>query len=96
MSRKPSENTEERLNQQDEVQNLTRMLASVLEYLSDETNEEIDIEYIFDQTEGLRTWWMQYQENNRKLIEDEIRESLSELPFEELQKIREQIKKELH
>lgn len=76
----------------DEVSNLSRMLAAVLDYLSDDENEEIDIEYIFDKTEGLRDWWVQYQENNRKLIEEEIKESLSDLSFEELQRIREQIK----
>lgn len=85
------------LQTKDEVNNLSRMLAAVLDYLSDEENEEIDIEYIFDKTEGLRDWWGQYQENNRKLIEEEIKESLSDLSFEELQRIREQIKKaELH
>lgn len=79
----------------DEVHNLTRMLAAVLDYLSDENNEEIDIEYIFDKTEGLRDWWRKYQENNRKKIEEEIKKSLSEISLEELQKIREQIKKNL-
>lgn len=77
----------------DEVNNLSRMLAAVLDYLSDDENEEIDIEYIFDKTEGLRDWWVQYQENNRKVIEEEIKESLSDLSFEELQRIREQITK---
>lgn len=76
----------------DEVENLSHMLAAVLEYISDEEVEEIDFEYILDHTEGLRNWWERYQENNRKKIEEEIRNSLSELSFEELQKIREQIK----
>lgn len=79
-------------NLQDEVENLTRMLAAVLDYLADEENEEIDIEYLFDKTEGLREWRKKYQERNRKLIEDEIKKSLGELSYEELQKIREQIK----
>lgn len=76
----------------EEVESLAHMLAAVLEYISDEEVEEIDFEYILDHTEGLRNWWERYQENNRKKIEDEIRNSLSELSFEELQKIREQIK----
>ena len=79
-------------NLQFEIDNLSRMLAAVLDYLSDEEDEEIDIEYLFDKTEGLREWRKQYQEKNRKLIEEEIKESLGELSFEELQKIREQIK----
>ncbi|WP_409300691.1 hypothetical protein [Peribacillus sp. SCS-155] len=81
-------------NQQhkDEIDNVTRMLAAVLDYLSDEEVEEIDVEYILDKTEGLRKWWEQYQDNNRKRIEEEIRESLGELSLEDLQKIREQIK----
>lgn len=79
-------------NQQSEIDNLSRMLAAVLDYLADEENEEIDIEYLFDKTEGLREWRKQYQEKNRKLIEDEIKKSLSGLSFDELQKIREQIK----
>ncbi|HWL11902.1 MAG TPA: hypothetical protein VNQ57_02850 [Ureibacillus sp.] len=77
---------------QSEVENLSRMLAAVLDYLADDENEEIDIEYLFDKTEGLREWRKQYQEKNRKLIEDEIKKSLGELSFDELQKIREQIK----
>ncbi|BDH61667.1 hypothetical protein MTP04_17970 [Lysinibacillus sp. PLM2] len=87
-------NTQLSDNQQEkeEIENLTNMLASVLDYLSDETNEEIDIAYIFDNIEGLRQWWTQYQENNRKKIEEEIRESLSDLSLEELNKIRQQIK----
>jgi 5'-deoxynucleotidase YfbR-like HD superfamily hydrolase len=76
----------------EEVESLSQMLAAVLEYISDEEVEEIDFEYILDHTEGLRKWWDRYQENNRKKIEDEIRNSLSTLSFEELQKIREQIK----
>ncbi|MCM3388332.1 hypothetical protein [Ureibacillus chungkukjangi] len=79
-------------NLQNEIDNLSRMLAAVLDYLADEENEEIDIEYLFDKTEGLREWRKQYQEKNRKLIEDEIKKSLGNLSFEELQRIREQIK----
>jgi len=79
-------------NPQSEIDNLSRMLAAVLDYLADEENEEIDIEYLFDKTEGLREWRKQYQEKNRKLIEDEIKKSLGSLSFDELQKIREQIK----
>jgi len=85
-------NVEAPNNLQSEVDNLTRMLAAVLDYLADEENEEIDIEYLFDQTEGLREWHKTYQERNRMLIEDEIKKSLGELSFEELQRIREQIK----
>lgn len=103
MPRKPAQTNEETAkekivqlpnNQQnkDEIENLTRMLVSVLDYLSDEENEEIDIEYIFDKTEGLREWWNRYRESNRELIEEEIRESLGELSLEELQRIREKIK----
>lgn len=79
-------------NLQNEIDNLSRMLAAVLDYLADEENEEIDIEYLFDKTEGLREWRKQYQEKNRKLIEDEIKKSLGDLSFEELQRIQEQIK----
>lgn len=75
-----------------DIENLTRMLAAVLDYLSDEENEVIDVEYIIDNTEGLRDWWKQYKENNRKRIEEEIAASLGELSFEQLKKIREQIK----
>lgn len=76
----------------DEIGDLTRMLAAVLDYLSDEEVEVIDLEYILDHTEGLRDWWNRYRESNRKLIEEEIKGSLSELSLEELEKIREQIK----
>jgi hypothetical protein len=70
---------------------LTRMLAAVLNYLSDDDLEEIDIEYLLDETEGLREWWTQYQESNKKEIEEEIKKSLNKLSLQELKKIREQI-----
>ena len=75
-----------------EEENLQRMLGAVLNYLSDEEVVEIDIEYILDKTEGLRDWWDRYRESNRKHIEEEIKKSLGELSLKELEKIREQIK----
>lgn len=87
-------NAQQNSNQQskDEVDKLTRMLASVLEYLSDEDTDEIDIGYIFDNTEGLKEWWNQYKEKNRKVIEEEIKQSLGELSLEDLNKILKQLK----
>ncbi|HWL23765.1 MAG TPA: hypothetical protein VNR38_08450 [Ureibacillus sp.] len=79
------------LNQQT-IDDLTRMLAAVLNYLSDDENEVIDVEFIFDNTEGLRDWWNDYKEKNRQLIENEIKESLGELSIQELQQLRKQIK----
>ncbi len=75
-----------------EISDLNRMLATVLNYLSDEEVEEIDIEYLLNNTEGLRDWWDSYRESNRQQIEEEIKQSLSELSLTELEKIREQIK----
>ncbi|WP_026695531.1 hypothetical protein [Peribacillus kribbensis] len=102
MPRKPAQTNEENTDkvvpltanstQEDVNSKLTRMLASVLEYLSDDEVEEIDIEYILDKTEGMREWWKNYQENNRQKIEEEIRNRLGELSLEDLHKIREQIK----
>ncbi|RFU61029.1 hypothetical protein [Peribacillus glennii] len=77
---------------EDEIGNLNRMLGDVLNYLSDDEVEEIDIDYILDKTEGLREWWNRYREKNRKQIEEEIKKSLGELSLEELERIREQIK----
>ncbi|MBG9541534.1 hypothetical protein ABE29_01555 [Cytobacillus firmus] len=77
---------------EDEISKLNRMLASVLNYLSDDEVEEIDIEYLLANTEGLREWWDQYRENNKKQIEEEIKKSLGSLSLEELESIREQIK----
>src|SRR5688500_16564348 len=77
---------------EEEIDDLTRMLAAVLNYLSDEELEEIDIEYLLDDTEGLREWWDHYRESNRKQIEEEIKKSLGELSLKELEKIREKIK----
>jgi hypothetical protein len=74
-----------------EVDNLTRMLAAVLNYLTDDDLEEMDIEYLLDETKGLREWWNQYQEGNRKEIEEEIKKSLGELSLKDLKRIREQI-----
>ncbi|MFV8829845.1 hypothetical protein [Alkalihalobacterium sp. APHAB7] len=76
----------------DEVGRLTRLLAAVLNYLSDDEVEEIDIEYLFNHTEGLREWWEQYRESNRKIIEDDIKNSLGELSLKELESIYEKIK----
>lgn len=76
----------------DEVGNLNRMLAAVLNYLSDDEVEEIDIEFLLENTEGLRVWWEQYQESNRKQIEEEIKQSLGKLTLKKLKSIREQIK----
>jgi hypothetical protein len=83
-------------NNEDEIGNLTHMLGAVLNYLSDEELEEIDIEYLLDETEGLRDWWDNYRESNRKLIEEEIKKSLGELSLKELEKIREKIKEKQH
>ncbi|MDT8861202.1 hypothetical protein N0O92_13250 [Alkalihalobacillus sp. MEB130] len=84
---------EENEDQSNEVNNLTHWLAAVLNYLSDDEVEEIDIEYLLNNTEGLREWWDQYRESNRKLIEEEIISSLGELTLEELESIREKVKK---
>jgi len=77
---------------QTEILNLNRMLAAVLNYLSDDEVEEIDLEYLLQTTEGLREWWDGYRESNKKEIEEEIIKSLGELSLKELEKIREQIK----
>lgn len=79
-------------NGMDEIAQLNRMLGAVMEYLSDDELEELDVEFLLDQTEGLREWWNQYRESNRKMLEDEIRKSLGALTLKELETIREQIK----
>lgn len=79
-------------NGMDEVAQLNRMLGAVMEYLSDDELEELDVEFLLDQTDGLREWWNQYRESNRKMLEDEIRKSLGALTLKELETIREQIK----
>jgi hypothetical protein len=97
MPRKAASNNEEaekETNEQtieDEVAHLNRLLAAVLTYLSDDEVEEIDIEYLLNHTEGLREWWDQYRESNRKQIEEEIRKALGDLSLEDLESIREKI-----
>ncbi|ADU32020.1 hypothetical protein [Evansella cellulosilytica] len=78
--------------QEDEVARLNRLLAAVLTYISDDDIEEIDIESLMDNTDGLRDWWDTYRENNRKVLEKEISKSLSKLSLEDLEEIRERIK----
>jgi hypothetical protein len=78
-------------NKEDEVENLNRLLAAVLEYLSDDEVEVIDIEYLLENTEGLRDWWNRYRERNRKKIEEEITKALGDLSIEELENLREKI-----
>lgn len=73
-------------------ENVSRLLAAVLTYLSDDEVEVIDIDYLLTHTEGLREWWDTYREKNRKLIEDEIKNSLGDLSLEELERIRAEIK----
>lgn len=101
MPRKSAQNNEEPekelegpidRNSNSEVENLARMLGAVLTYLTDDELEEIDIEGLIDNTEGLRNWWNQYQEGNKKQLEEEIKKSLGELSLKELQKIQEKIK----
>lgn len=75
-----------------EIEKLNGYLAAVLNYLSDDEVEVIDIEYLLNNTEGLQEWWDQYKEKNRKQIEEEIKKSLGELSMEELESIREKIK----
>ena len=89
----PQDLSKAKIYKDDEVDHLNRMLAAVLNYLLDEEVEEIDIEYLLNNTEGLREWWEQYREKNRKQIEDEIKISLEKLPLEELESIREKSKK---
>lgn len=75
----------------DDINELSRMLAAVLTYLSDDDIEVIDIEHLLDRTDGLREWWKHYREQSRKQIEEEIRESLVDLSLEELERLRQQI-----
>lgn len=75
-----------------EIEHLNRLLAAVLNYLSDDEVEVIDIEYLLNNTAGLQEWWDQYKERNRKKIEEEIKKSLGTLSIEELESIREKIK----
>ncbi len=84
-------------NNENELDNVNRMLAQVLKYLSDDEVEELDFEYLLNTTEGLKEWWDQYRKSNRKHIEDEIKLSLADLSLKELEIIREQIRKaEVH
>jgi hypothetical protein len=76
---------------EDEVTRLNRMLGAVMRYISDDEIAEIDIEYLLETTKGLRKWWDEYREKDRKRVEAEIKKSLSGLSLEELEKIREQI-----
>ncbi|MFI8574369.1 hypothetical protein [Rossellomorea aquimaris] len=95
MPRKDESSTEENdepVQEKEKTEKLERMLAAVLNYLSDDEIEEIDLEYLLTNTEDLRQWWNQYREKNKKQIEDEIKKSLSKLTLEELESIREQIK----
>ncbi|WNF24687.1 hypothetical protein [Mesobacillus jeotgali] len=76
----------------EEIEKLNHMLAAVLNYISDDEVEVIDIDYLLNNTEGLRDWWDQYRERNRKKIEEEISKALGDLSIEELENLREKIK----
>ncbi|WP_057915410.1 hypothetical protein [Peribacillus muralis] len=75
-----------------EIAQLNRLLGAVMKYLADDEQEEIDIEYLLENTEGLRDWWNEYRELDRKRVEEEIKNSLTVLSLEELEAIREQIR----
>ena len=103
MPRKAADNSEEKENgemdkvtqqdeSKDEVEKLNHMLAAVLNYISDDEVEVIDIDYLLTNTEGLREWWDQYRERNRKEIEAEISKALGGLSIEDLEELREKIK----
>ena len=79
-------------DKESELGKLNRLLGAVMRYLSDDEQEEIDIEYLLENTEGLRDWWSQYRELDRKRVEEEIKNSLTDLSLEELEIIREQIR----
>ncbi|MEK4069559.1 hypothetical protein ACQKML_20120 [Peribacillus frigoritolerans] len=79
-------------DKESEVAKLNRLLGAVMRYLSDDEQEEIDIEYLLENTEGLRDWWSEYRELDRKRVEEEIKNSLTDLSLEELENIREQIR----
>lgn len=76
----------------DQIAELSRMLAAVMNYISDDEVEEIDVTYLLQNTEGLKEWWDEYKESNRKDVEEEIKKSLNKLSLKELEQIREQIK----
>ncbi|UYZ01258.1 hypothetical protein OJ967_12605 [Peribacillus frigoritolerans] len=79
-------------DKESEAAKLNRLLGAVMRYLSDDEQEEIDIEYLLENTEGLRDWWSEYRELDRKRVEEEIKNSLTDLSLEELENIREQIR----
>lgn len=74
-----------------EINHLNSMLAAVMNYLTDETVEEIDFDYLLDSTEGLRQWWNEYEEQHKREIAKEIKQSLEGLSLKELQQIKKQI-----
>ncbi|MGG4469667.1 hypothetical protein ABER68_16655 [Paenibacillus alvei] len=76
----------------DKIAELNRLLAAVMTYISDDEIEEIDVSYLLDNTKGLKEWWDEYKESNRKVVEEEIKKSLNKLSLKELEQIREQIK----
>ncbi|TKC18896.1 hypothetical protein [Robertmurraya kyonggiensis] len=87
----PKKTEEAKVQSSEDINELSRMLAAVLTYLSDDDIEVIDIEYLLDHTDGLREWWEHFREQNRKQIEEEITQSLVDLSLEELERLREQI-----
>ncbi|MFF2288868.1 hypothetical protein [Peribacillus butanolivorans] len=87
-----NENKVSPLVKENEIVQLNRLLGAVMKYLSDDEQEEIDIEYLLENTDGLRDWWNKYRELDRKRIEEEIKKSLGDLSLEELETIREQIR----
>ncbi|MDR4936938.1 hypothetical protein RGU11_11160 [Rossellomorea marisflavi] len=72
---------------------LERLLASTLQYLSDDEVEEIDLEYLMEHTEGLREWWQEYREENKKALEKEIQQLLPSLSLEELEDLRAKLRR---
>ncbi|MFJ7832543.1 hypothetical protein ACIQZM_13470 [Peribacillus sp. NPDC097206] len=88
--------TIDKQEKENEVTRLNRLLGAVMRYLSDDEQEEIDIEYLLENTDGLREWWDQYRELDRKRVEEKIKSSLAELPVEELELILEQIRNKMN
>ena len=98
----PTENEKEKKGsaldkkgKENEIARLNRLLGEVMRYLSDDEQEEIDIEYLLENTDGLKEWWDQYRELDRKRVEEQIKNALGELPVEDLELILEQIRNKM-
>lgn len=55
------------------LDNVTRLLCTVMTYL-----DNVDSYFVLDEVLGLRSWWEEHKENDKKRVIDDLKNSFDE------------------